>query len=85
MSRTSPLGKKELNERFYGAVDPEAASLFKGDGVFLSEVVTLSAEDDLPALLAELEARQPELRDRYVTTFGGSRSAVFSDLVYVQA
>ena len=25
MSRTSPLGKKELNERFYSAVDPEAA------------------------------------------------------------
>ena len=25
MSRTLLLGKKELNERFYGAVDPEAA------------------------------------------------------------
>ena len=25
MSRISPLGKKELNERFYSAVDPEAA------------------------------------------------------------
>ena len=58
---------------------------FKGDGVFLSEFITLTAEDDLPALLAELEARQAEFRDRYVTTFGDGRSAIFSDLVYVKA
>ena len=58
---------------------------FKGDGVFLSEFINLTAEDDLAALLAELHARQAEYRDRYVSTFGGGRTAIFSDLIYVKA
>ena len=58
---------------------------FKGDGVFLSEFLTLTAEDDLPALLADLHARQAELRERYVTTLGGGRHSIFSDLIYVKA
>jgi SAM-dependent MidA family methyltransferase len=58
---------------------------FKGDGVFLSEFMNLTAEDDLAALLADLHERQAELRDRYVTTLGGGRTAIFSDLIYVKA
>jgi SAM-dependent MidA family methyltransferase len=58
---------------------------FKGDGVFVSEFINLTADDDLDALLAELYERQAELRDHYVETFGGGRSAVFSDLIYVKA
>lgn len=58
---------------------------FKGDGVFLSEFMLLTAADDLPALLAELHDRQRELRERYVTTFGSGRTSIFSDLIYVKA
>jgi len=58
---------------------------FKGDGVFLSEFMNLTAEDDLSALLADLAAHQVEFRDRYVNTFGGGRTAIFSDLIYVKA
>jgi hypothetical protein len=58
---------------------------FKGDGVFLSEFINLTADDDLPALLAELNERQAEFRDRYVNAFGGGRTAIFSDLVYIKA
>ena len=46
---------------------------------------TVSAEDDLTALLADLHARQAELRERYVTTLGGGRHSIFSDLIYVKA
>ena len=53
--------------------------------MFLSEFLTLTAEDDLPALLADLHARQAELRERYVTTLGGGRHSIFSDLIYVKA
>ena len=58
---------------------------FKGDGVFLSEFINLTADDDLPALLDELNARQGEYRDRYVNTFGAGRTAIFSDLIYIKA
>ena len=58
---------------------------FKGDGVFLSEFMLLTAEDDLPALLESLHERQRELRDRYVTTLGGGRTAIFTDLIYVKS
>ena len=58
---------------------------FKGDGVFLSEFINLTAEDDLAQLLAELHDRQGEYRDRYVNTFGNGRTAIFSDLIYVKA
>ena len=58
---------------------------FKGDGVFLSEFMLLTAADDLPALLAELHDRQRGLRERYVTTFGSGRTSIFSDLIYVKA
>jgi hypothetical protein len=57
---------------------------FKGDGVFVSEFITLTAEDDLTELLAELHGHQRELRDRYVTTLGNGRSAVFHDLIYIK-
>jgi SAM-dependent MidA family methyltransferase len=58
---------------------------FKGDGVFLSEFMTLTAEDDLRELLADLHAHQFELRERYVTEFGAGRTAIFSDLIFVKA
>ncbi len=58
---------------------------FEDDGVFLSEFLLLTGEKRLPAVLAELHARQRELRDRYVTTYGSGRTAIFSDLIYVKA
>jgi hypothetical protein len=57
---------------------------FKGDGVFVSEFINLTADDDLSALLSELRARQAELRERYVTTYGNGRTAIFHDLIYVK-
>jgi len=58
---------------------------FKGDGVFVSEFINLTADDDLPALLAELHDRQGELRERYVNTFGSGRTAIITDLIHVKA
>jgi len=59
--------------------------LRRGDGIFLSEFGLLGPEDDLGALLAQLDAEQEALRQRFADQFLGGNPSVFSDLLYVKA
>ena len=58
--------------------------LRKGDGIFLSEFVTLEPGDDLEALVARLDAEQEELWRRFADEFLGGNPSVFADLLYVK-
>jgi hypothetical protein len=73
-----PHGTALVNERTWPQL------FFKGDGVFLSEFMTLTADDDLPALLAELHGRQRELWWRYATSYGSGYSGFFGDVIYIK-
>ncbi len=54
-------------------------------GVFLAEFNELDPGEDLPALLARLQADQARIRDDYVREYTGGRGNVFLDLVYVKS
>jgi hypothetical protein len=62
----------------------QGGTLKKGDGVFLSEFGLLEPGDDLPALLAHLNANQVELRANFVREHMAGRGSVFMDLVFVR-
>jgi hypothetical protein len=62
----------------------QGGTLHKGDGVFLSEFGLLEPGDDLPDLLAHLNANQVELRANFVRKHMAGRGSVFMDLVYLR-
>jgi hypothetical protein len=59
-------------------------ALERGQGTFLSELVSLQPGDDLDALLADLHARQVELRDDFVREYQPAGGSIFFDLVYIK-
>jgi hypothetical protein len=60
-------------------------TLTKGDGVFLSEFGLLESGDDLPSLLADLNARQNDLREAYAREYVSGHGSVFLDLIFVKS
>jgi hypothetical protein len=56
----------------------------KGDGIFLGEFGALEAGDDLPALLARLDAEQEALRESFVSEFLPGGASLYADFLFVK-
>jgi hypothetical protein len=66
------------------AIINQGGALERGQGVFLSEFIGLEHDADLDALLADLNARQEELRESFVRDYMGGRRSMFLDLVFIK-